>query len=91
MKISIIAFLAIILICGCANEGANNAALQSKIDSLQNELKKFTDEKATTDQRLIRFDSLDYCTVISSPAGIVKAFVKVARAPLRILALIFIR
>ena len=34
--------------------------MQSKIDSLQNELKKFTDEKAMTEARLVRFDSLDY-------------------------------
>ena len=34
--------------------------MQSKIDSLQSELKKFTDEKAMTETRLIRFDSLDF-------------------------------
>jgi len=44
----------------CANDGDNSSNLQVKVDSLQNELKKFTDEKALTEVRLTRFDSLDY-------------------------------
>lgn len=44
----------------CTNNGRNSSDLQAKVDSLQNELKKFTDEKALTEMRLIRFDSLDY-------------------------------
>jgi len=43
----------------CTNS-SNSANLQTKVDSLQNELKKFTDEKALTEMRLARFDSLDY-------------------------------
>lgn len=44
----------------CTNNGDNSSNLQAKVDSLQNELKKFTDEKALTEMRLVRFDSLDY-------------------------------
>jgi hypothetical protein len=44
----------------CSNNNSGSARLQAKVDSLQNELKKFTDEKATTEMRLLRFDSLDY-------------------------------
>lgn len=39
---------------------SNNASMQAKIDSLQAELKKFTDEKALTEHRLLVFDTLDY-------------------------------
>src|ERR1041385_5690906 len=42
---------------GCTN---NTAPLQARIDSLQTELKKFTDEKAMIEAHLIRFDSLDF-------------------------------
>lgn len=44
---------------GCTNS-SNTAALEAKVDSLQAELKKFTDERATTEQRLLSFDTLDY-------------------------------
>jgi len=44
----------------CANNGGNSSNLQAKVDSLQNELKKFTDEKAMTEHRLLVFDTLDY-------------------------------
>ncbi|MBI2284463.1 MAG: ester cyclase [Bacteroidetes bacterium] len=47
---------AIVAVSSCGN--ASN--LQAKVDSLQNELKKFRDEKAMTEMRLTRFDSLDY-------------------------------
>lgn len=53
-----IVFVAILVtFSSCTN---NNAELQAKVDSLQNELKKFTDEKALTEQRLLKFDTLDY-------------------------------
>lgn len=53
-----IVFVAILVtLSSCAS---NNAELQAKVDSLQNELKKFTDEKALTEQRLLKFDTLDY-------------------------------
>ena len=44
--------------CGANMRTASN--LQAKVDSLQNELKKLTDERATTELRLIKFDSLDF-------------------------------
>lgn len=47
---------AFVTVSSCGN--ASN--LQAKVDSLQNELKKFRDEKAMTEMRLTRFDSLDY-------------------------------
>src|SRR3954471_23889444 len=43
----------------CTNN-SNSTNLQAKVDSLQNELKKFTDEKALTEHRLLVFDTLDY-------------------------------
>lgn len=43
----------------CTNN-SNTAALEAKIDSLQSELKKFTVERALTEQRLLSFDTLDY-------------------------------
>lgn len=39
---------------------SNSSSLQTQVDSLQNELKKFKDEQALTEARLTRFDSLDY-------------------------------
>jgi len=44
----------------CTNNGGNSSSLQAKVDSLQNELKKFTDEKALTEMRIAKFDSLDF-------------------------------
>lgn len=52
----LLAMTAIVTVSSCGN--ASN--LQAKVDSLQNELKKFGDEKAMTEMRLARFDSLDY-------------------------------
>lgn len=59
---SIAAVAALILVAAltftsCTN---NTAELQTKVDSLRNELKKFTDEKTLTEQRLLKFDTLDY-------------------------------
>jgi len=59
---SIAAVAALVLVAAltfssCTN---NNVELQAKVDSLQNELKKFTDEKTLTEQRLLKFDTLDY-------------------------------
>jgi hypothetical protein len=51
---------AIAALTSCSNNGNNSSDLQAKIDSLQNELKKFSDEKALTEIRLARFDSLDF-------------------------------
>jgi len=44
----------------CTNNNGNSSNLQAKVDSLQSELKKFTDEKALTEHRLLVFDTLDY-------------------------------
>lgn len=51
--------VAAIFTCCTKNEG-NSSGVQAKVDSLQKELKKFTDEKALTEMRLTRFDSLDF-------------------------------
>ena len=44
----------------CTDSADNSSNLQAKVDSLQNELKKFVGEEALTKMRLARFDSLDY-------------------------------
>jgi hypothetical protein len=45
---------------GCGTNSADSSNLQAKVDSLQNELKKYTDERATTELRLAKFDTLDF-------------------------------
>ena len=52
--------VAIATFSSCTSDVGNTSALQAKIDSLQNELKKFTDDKALTETRLMRFDTLDF-------------------------------
>lgn len=42
----------------CSNSGSSN--LQAQVDSLQNELKSLRAEKAATDMRLAKFDTLDF-------------------------------
>src|SRR6266704_2791426 len=49
-----------LLIAGLMSCSSNTASLQAKIDSLQVELKKVTDEKAIIEEHLTRFDSLDF-------------------------------
>lgn len=44
----------------CSKKEGDSSNLQAKVDSLQIELKKFKDEKALTEMRLTRFDSLDF-------------------------------
>lgn len=51
---------AAITFSNCSNNRVDSSSLQAKVDSLQIELKKFKDEKAHTEMRLIRFDSLDF-------------------------------
>ncbi|WP_440133959.1 ester cyclase [Chitinophaga sancti] len=46
--------------CSNATGGKELGALQAKVDSLETVLKQFNDEKALTEQRLVRFDSLDF-------------------------------
>jgi len=56
--VAAIVFVAILAtFTSCTN---NSSELQAKVDSLQNELKKFTDEKTLTEHRLLKFDTLDY-------------------------------
>lgn len=52
----LLAMTAMVTFSSCSN----SSSLQAQVDSLQNELKKFRDEKAMTEMRLTRFDSLDY-------------------------------
>jgi hypothetical protein len=49
-----------LMFAGCGNDSGTSSSLQAKVDSLQNELKKFTGERAATDLRLAKFDSLDF-------------------------------
>jgi hypothetical protein len=49
-----------LLFTGCSSNSGSSSNLQAKVDSLQNELKKLTDEKALTERRLAIFDTLDY-------------------------------
>ncbi len=44
----------------CGNDSGSSSNLQAKVDSFQNELKKFTDEKSITEHRLLVFDTLDF-------------------------------
>ncbi len=54
------ALASILASTSCDNNNSNASALQAKVDSLQNELKKLTDEKSNTDLRLAKFDTLDF-------------------------------
>ena len=52
---------------GCSGDGSNTANqqtdqgnLQARVDSLEAELEKYKEEKALTEMRLAKFDSLDY-------------------------------
>jgi predicted ester cyclase len=56
MKTLVVAFTSMVLLIGCSN----SADLQKKVDALQAELKKISDERALTEMRLVRFDSLDF-------------------------------
>jgi hypothetical protein len=47
-----------VIISSCSS--GDTAALQARVDSLQTELKKFTDEQAMMQTYLMRFDSLDF-------------------------------
>lgn len=55
---AILFIVAIATFNSCSNSNSSN--LQARVDSLQIELKKFTDEKALTEHRLLVFDTLDY-------------------------------
>jgi len=51
---------AMVAFTSCSNNSGNSSNLQAKVDSLQTELKKFTDERALTELRLAKFDTLDF-------------------------------
>ena len=53
-------FAATLTFTSCGSNSGSLSNLQAKVDSLQNELKKFTDEKALTELRLAKFDTLDF-------------------------------
>jgi hypothetical protein len=57
---SILLVIVITAFISCTDSADNSSNLQAKVDSLQNELKKFVGEEALTKMRLARFDSLDY-------------------------------
>lgn len=58
-SVAIVLFVTIATLTSCTNNG-NTSALEAKVDSLQVELKKFTDEREMIEQRLLSFDTLDY-------------------------------
>lgn len=61
LVIFLIATVALFFVTSCTNKNNGDASnLQAKVDSLQNELKKFKDEKAATELRLAKFDTLDF-------------------------------
>ena len=49
-----------LIVASCGNDSGSSSNLQAKIDSLQGELKQFRDEKALTELRLAKFDTLDF-------------------------------
>lgn len=51
--------ISIVHLTSCSNKAGNSTALQAKIDSLQKEIKKLTDEKAMTELNIRRYDSVD--------------------------------
>jgi predicted ester cyclase len=60
VKHAILALTASSLLAGCAQGGSDSVALQTKVDSLQAELDRYTAEEALTEMRIARFDSLDF-------------------------------
>jgi hypothetical protein len=63
-KVEAVAALVIIAIivafASCEADARSASNLQAKVDSLQNELKKFTGQEAATELRLAKIDSLDF-------------------------------
>jgi ketosteroid isomerase-like protein len=51
--------IVIYMLTGCSNQGGNSTSMQTKIDSLQNVIKKMTEMKSQTDANIRRYDSLD--------------------------------
>ncbi len=59
LLIAVFFLLSLTLLVSCAGNG-DIADLRAKVDSLEKELKQFRDDKAMTEKRLLRFDSLDF-------------------------------
>lgn len=60
IKAAILIIAVTLTFTSCTNKSGNSTKLQAKVDSLQNQLKKFTDEKALTEMRIAKFDTLDF-------------------------------
>lgn len=58
--VSLLIIAAPLAFSSCTINSGNSSNLQAKVDSLQNELKKFTTEKALTEMRIAKFDTLDF-------------------------------
>ena len=50
----------VLVFTSCEADSRTSANLRAKVESLQNELKRLKDERATTELRLAKFDSLDF-------------------------------
>src|SRR5665647_2800571 len=57
---ALLVVIATVFFASCTNNRGNSSRLQAKVDSLQSELKKFTDEKTLTEMRIAKFDTLDF-------------------------------
>ena len=60
MKNKYLFLLLATIVCSCQQNTGSNNNLQQKVDSLQKALQQYTDEAALTQQRLQRFDTLDF-------------------------------
>jgi hypothetical protein len=60
--VAVLVFGLIILLpfAGSSNEGGYSPEMQAKIDEMKKELKKFIDDRASVDENLITFDTLDF-------------------------------
>lgn len=50
----------ILTLMSCGNSNGSSSNLQAKVDSLENELKKYREEKGATELRIAKFDTLDF-------------------------------
>src|SRR6476620_8269681 len=60
MIVAAFMFAAILTLTSCGSDSGSPSNLQAKVDSLQKELKKFTNERELTELRLAKFDTLDF-------------------------------
>jgi len=61
-SVAVMVFGLIILLpfAGGSNEGGYSPEMKAKIDEMKKELKKYTDERATVEENLVTFDTLDF-------------------------------